>query len=486
LTLVLGSWPFHLTWQIAKVWLKYHLSSIGASALQLELVDYLRTIVASKSWVLDPIKNAPHAASLLKRIVGSEWNIPESLAVKIFDLAEEMVSSAGKLMTTNCYDDATASGFTSAFDAVLTSFKRNNYLQSTRNVYSALEKINSCQFVGMVCGQIPFAYSGDSIDMTVGILSAQTTQLYGSSFSVSGESSGCTRYVSSEVDGSSILAENIVVASGVVGIDRSKIGSLVLQDHATSIAITNANILWTTKPDSKFLPDNNQYVTRAAALNIGFTSIAPSVTENMHSVNGDDYIFSLNATGKFVVYIELAPESSALPLPSGNSTFEEIGASTKQDEKSKENLTIVATAAAAVVGAGLILSLFATLFFKSIKKQRSGEIGRVVIQDSVPEYKPDPRQDSPVSRLSFQNGIRRMAQVEGPSPPPQITIPIREAGPEYSPGALSAGDRLTRVLRILQEESPAAPSPASCVRKESQYNTPATSIAPTPPQHGQV
>jgi hypothetical protein len=89
--------------------------------------------LASESWVLDPITNAPHAASLLNGIAGSFWNIPESLAVKIYDLAEEMVTSAGKLITTNFYDYDTASGFTSVFDAVLTSFTKKN-LQSIRNV----------------------------------------------------------------------------------------------------------------------------------------------------------------------------------------------------------------------------------------------------------------------------------------------------------------------------------------------------------------
>jgi hypothetical protein len=165
------------------------------------------------------------------------------------------------------------------------------------------------------------------------------------------------------VDGSSILAENIVETSGVVG-------SLVLMDHATSIAITNANILWTAKPDSTFLPDNNQYL-----FNNGFTSITPRVTGNMHSVDLGS-LFS-KSTGKFVVYVEYAknaPEKSVLPLSPGNSTSEAIKASMKQDEKSKVDLSIVATAAAAFVGSGLILGLLAMLFIKSIKKQRYGEM----------------------------------------------------------------------------------------------------------------
>jgi hypothetical protein len=117
--------------------------STGATALQVELVQFLSYVEASGSWILDPIINAPQASSLLQGIAGSVWNIPQRLSEDIYDLAEKIVTSAGNLATSYCYDYATASGFTSVFDAVLTSVTVNN-LHSAKiaKVYSALDKIN--------------------------------------------------------------------------------------------------------------------------------------------------------------------------------------------------------------------------------------------------------------------------------------------------------------------------------------------------------
>jgi hypothetical protein len=313
--------------------------------------------------VLDPTTNAPQAASLLRGIVGTGWNIPESLAVKIFDLAEKMVTSAGKLITTNCYDYSTASGFTSAFDAVLTSITKNK-ARSSKDVYSALDKINSCQFMGMVCGQSPFTYNGYSIDQKVGIVSAQTTQSYGSGFSVTGGSSACMRYVSSEIAGDSILDLKVAETSGVVGIDRSRIGSLSLINADTKIAITNPDLLWTATLDSSFIVDNYplSYDSRAATISTGFTSITP-VDYNLQSVNADEFTFSLASTGKFVVYVQLASNASEESIIQGNSNI-----STSQQGMDLE--VSLRTLAIAAAGSAVIIVLLGLVLYFVIKKRR--------------------------------------------------------------------------------------------------------------------
>jgi hypothetical protein len=116
---------------------------------------------------------------------------------------------------------------------------------------------------------MPFTYSGNSIDETVGIVGATLTQEYCSNFSVDEGSEICTRYVCSELAGGSILDSNLAETSGVAGIDRSKIGSLSLVNAVTSSAITSPKLSWTTKAGSSFGESygSSAYELNAATLN---------------------------------------------------------------------------------------------------------------------------------------------------------------------------------------------------------------------------
>jgi hypothetical protein len=157
------------------------------------------------------------------------------MSEEIYDLADKMVTSAGNLVTSFCYDYATASGFTRVFDSVLTSVTVNNlHSANIAKVYYALDKKTRCQFEGIICGQMPFTYSGNSIDEIVGIVGATLTQEYFSSFSDE-FSEICTRL--------NLFAENwhefhswiqILPRRLLSGIDRSKIGSLSLVNAVTS------------------------------------------------------------------------------------------------------------------------------------------------------------------------------------------------------------------------------------------------------------
>jgi hypothetical protein len=222
-----------------------------------------------------------------------------------------MVTSAGGLVDSFCYDYTTANGFATAFDAVLTSVTAaDKYSATIAGVYTALDKINTCQFTGMVCGQSPFTYDGNSIDQTAGIVSPASEQTY-CNFVVKEGSSECSRYVCSSVAGGSILDANIKLPSDARGIDRSSIGSLSLEVAATDVPITDLNLSWTAKVGSSYIVayGSAAYVSKAATVNTSFGAI--SVTESVGTFVGDDVTFSaLTSTGRFVVYAEDAPASS--------------------------------------------------------------------------------------------------------------------------------------------------------------------------------
>jgi hypothetical protein len=353
--------------------------STGATALQEELVKFLSSVVASGSWILDPTANAPHAASLLKGIVGSVWNIPPSLSGDIYDLAEVMVTSAGDLVSSNCYDYATASSFTTAFDAVLTSITINKvHSAKIAKVYSALEKINSCQFVGMVCGQSPFTYNGNSIIETVGIVGATSTQDYCSSFTVTEGSQSCTRYACSELAGDSILDANLAETSGVAGIDRSKISSLSLVNAATLAAITSPNLSWTAKFGTSFINDygTSEYGANAAVLSSEFTTITKGASENLESEVGSEFTFALSTTGRFVVYAE-ATMIEGVPLP--------------LEEEDNVTTSVSTIAIAAAAGAFGVVLIGLAIFFIIRKQKQSGKASDESVAVKIhPEMVHDP------------------------------------------------------------------------------------------------
>lgn len=348
-------------------------SSVGGSALQEELVAYISDIV-NAGWILDPSSNAPQASSILVGLLGdsANWDIPKALAETLYDLTGLIVENANGLVSTNCYDYATGSGFKTVYDAVLTSATSNNiYSSKFANVHTALESINVCQYTGMVCGQSPFEYDGISIDETAGILLATSTQTYCSGFEVSSGSTICTRYVCSEIAGGSIVAAGIATSAGVTDVGK-KIGSLSLSNDATSAAIISTSVKWTTNLDTSLISNyrlnsvSSDHEVNVAKLNSDFTDIVKPSGDNLVGYTGSSFTFSPLSTGKFIAFVELAP--STTKLPDGTNT-PYIDTPNTDTNTGGSNAAIVGGA----VGGGVAVILVGALVFFLVRKRKAAD-----------------------------------------------------------------------------------------------------------------